>query len=94
MTPEFLNQYQVAVDKAGKLGMKLCLYDEFWFPSGSAGGLLAKQASRSAGKRLDMLAADVTRAEGVHAGPARRNVHGRGGDGDRPRRSAWTSRTR
>ena len=43
MSPEFLKQYKVAVDEAGKLGMKMCLYDEFWFPSGSAGGLLAKK---------------------------------------------------
>ena len=36
MSPEFLDHYQAAVDKAARLGMKMCLYDEFWFPSGSA----------------------------------------------------------
>ena len=60
MTPEFLNHYQVAVEKAAELGMKLCLYDEFWFPSGSAGGLLARKHPEALGKRLDMLALDVT----------------------------------
>ncbi|MFI5379667.1 MAG: hypothetical protein ACHRHE_10245 [Tepidisphaerales bacterium] len=55
MTPEFLDQYQVAVDKAAALGMKLCLYDEYWFPSGSAGGLLAKKFPEALSKRLDML---------------------------------------
>ena len=65
MTPEFLNQYQVAVEKAAELGMKLCLYDEFWFPSGSAGGLMAKKHPEALGKRLDMLAVDVTGPQAV-----------------------------
>jgi hypothetical protein len=60
MSPEFLQQYKVAVDEAAKLGMKMCLYDEYWFPSGSAGGLLASQHPEALGKRLDMLATDVT----------------------------------
>jgi hypothetical protein len=60
MSPEFLKQYKVAVDEAGRLGMKMCLYDEYWFPSGSAGGLLAKKHPEALGKRLDMLAADVS----------------------------------
>ncbi len=59
MGPGFLHQYKVAVDEAGKLGMKMCLYDEFWFPSGSAGGLLAKHRPEALGKRLDMLATDM-----------------------------------
>ncbi len=60
MSPEFLKQYKVAIDEAAKLGMKMCLYDEFWFPSGSAGGLLASRHPEALGKRLDMLATDVT----------------------------------
>jgi len=60
MSPEFLQHYKVAVDEAGRLGMKMCLYDEFWFPSGSAGGLLAKKYPEALGKRLDMLVTDVT----------------------------------
>jgi hypothetical protein len=59
MSPEFLNHYKVAVDEAGRLGMKMCLYDEFWFPSGSAGGLLARKHPEALSKRLDMLSADV-----------------------------------
>jgi hypothetical protein len=59
MSPEFLKHYRVAVDEAGRLGMKMCLYDEFWFPSGSAGGLLAKKHPEALSKRLDMRAADV-----------------------------------
>ena len=59
MSPEFLTQYKVAVDEASGLGLKMCLYDEYWFPSGSAGGLLAKQHPEALGKRLDMLATDI-----------------------------------
>jgi len=60
MSPEFLKQYKAAVDEAAKQGMKMCLYDEYWFPSGSAGGLLASKHPEALGKRLDMLATDVT----------------------------------
>jgi hypothetical protein len=59
MSPEFLEQYKAAVDAAAELGMKLCLYDEFWFPSGSAGGLLAQKHPEALGKRLDLLSVDV-----------------------------------
>ncbi len=50
MSPEFLRHYKHAVDTASRLGLKMCLYDEFWFPSGSAGGLLKEHypAARNA----------------------------------------------
>jgi len=60
MTPEFLAHYKTAVEEAARLGMKMCLYDEYWFPSGSAGGLLAKKYPEALSKRLDMLAVEVT----------------------------------
>jgi hypothetical protein len=60
MTPEFLGQYRIAVDEAGKLGLKMSLYDEYWFPSGSAGGLLARKFPEALCQRLDMLAVDLT----------------------------------
>lgn len=59
MSPEFLAQYKVAADTARELGMKLCLYDEYWFPSGAAGGLLREQHPEHLCKRLDMVAVDV-----------------------------------
>ena len=59
MTPAFLDHYQVAVDEAARLGMKLCLYDEYWFPSGSAGGLLAKRHPEALSKRLDMVSTNL-----------------------------------
>jgi hypothetical protein len=60
MSPEFLDRYQEALDAAAELGLKMCLYDEFWFPSGGAGGLLAKQYPEALGKRLDMVTYEVT----------------------------------
>ena len=60
MSAEYLDRYEEAVDKAAELGMNMCLYDEFWFPSGGAGGQLARAAPQALGKRLDMAAADVT----------------------------------
>jgi hypothetical protein len=68
MTPaypskDFLDRYEDAVNKAAALGMKMCLYDEFWFPSGSAGGLLAAKYPEATAKRLDLV-------EQIAAGPA------------------------
>jgi hypothetical protein len=54
MTPEYLAQYKAAVEIADSLEMKLYLYDEFYFPSGMAGGLLVKQYPEAVSKRLDM----------------------------------------
>ncbi|HUT89044.1 MAG TPA: glycosyl hydrolase [Thermoguttaceae bacterium] len=60
MTPEFLDRYQEAVDNAAALGQKMCLYDEYWFPSGAAGGQLARRFPEALSKRLDMLEVEVT----------------------------------
>ena len=62
-TKEFLDRYEDAVNKAASLGLKMCLYDEFWFPSGSAGGLLAAKHPEATAKRLDLVEETV-------AGPA------------------------
>ena len=59
MTPDYLARYGEALDKAKSLGMKMCLYDEFWFPSGSAGGQLAREYPEALSKRLDMAIVDV-----------------------------------
>ena len=59
MSPEFLEQYKVAADTAQELGLKLCLYDEFWFPSGSAGGLMRERFPEHLCKRLDMASYDA-----------------------------------
>jgi hypothetical protein len=59
MTSEFLDQYKTAVELTDSLGMKLYLYDEFYFPSGMAGGMLVKQYPEAVSKRLDMQLFDV-----------------------------------
>lgn len=59
MTDEFLDHYRFAVETAERLGLKMCLYDEYWFPSGSAGGLLAKQHPEALSQRLDLKSIDV-----------------------------------
>ncbi len=59
MTRKFLDEYAHAVQEAARLGLKLCLYDEYWFPSGSAGGEVAKHFPEALSKRLDMVASDV-----------------------------------
>jgi hypothetical protein len=59
MSPVYLDRYEEAVDKAAALGMKVCLYDEFWFPSGAAGGQLAQRHPEALGKRLDLLEIEV-----------------------------------
>jgi len=63
MSPEFLAQYKHAVETAARLGQKMCLYDEFWFPSGSAGGLLRQRYPEALSKRLDLVETNL-------AGPA------------------------
>ena len=63
MSPEFLEQYKNTADAAKENGMKLCLYDEYWFPSGSAGGLLREQYPEHLCKRLDMLEQDIESSE-------------------------------
>jgi len=59
MSPEFLDQYAHAIDEAARLGLTMCLYDELWFPSGAAGGQLAKQHSEALSRRLDLEAHDI-----------------------------------
>ncbi len=60
MGPEFLSHYKHAVDTAARLGQKMCLYDEFWFPSGSAGGLMSQRFPEALSKRLDLVETNLT----------------------------------
>ena len=43
LTPEFFRLVRLAVDEAARLGLKVILYDEGCFPSGSACGLVVKE---------------------------------------------------
>jgi hypothetical protein len=59
LSEEYFARYGDAVRKAAELGMKLCLYDEYWFPSGSAGGQFCRRFPELGLKALAMQAADV-----------------------------------
>ena len=59
MSQAYLDHYRHALDKASELELKMCLYDEFWFPSGQAGGLLAERHPEALAKRLDKLEREV-----------------------------------
>lgn len=60
LSEPYFDLYRHALETAKKLGMKLCLYDENGFPSGSAGGLLAKKYPEDTMKRLDKEEKEVT----------------------------------
>lgn len=60
MSPAYLDRYAEAVETAAKLGLKMCLYDEFWFPSGGAGGVLAREHPEALGNRLDLHQVELT----------------------------------
>ena len=55
MSEEYLDAYRIALEKAKELGLKICLYDEWWFPSGGAGGLLKQKYPDACAKRLDKI---------------------------------------
>ena len=54
MGEEYLELYGYVLQEAKRLGLKICLYDEWWFPSGWAGGFLRKNYPEACAKRLDM----------------------------------------
>lgn len=39
LTEEYFKMYEVCMQEAEKLGLKLCIYDEYGFPSGTAGDI-------------------------------------------------------
>ena len=59
MSEEYLDAYGYVLEKAKENGLKICLYDEWWFPSGGAGGLLKKKYPKACAKRLDRHVFDV-----------------------------------
>lgn len=55
LSEEYFEMYGMLLKAAASFGMKVCLYDEYWFPSGSAGGLLAKEYPEAVTSRLDLV---------------------------------------
>ena len=67
LTEEYFEVYGVALKTARELGMTMCLYDEYGFPSGSAGAMhgdgvprFARKHPEDTIKRLDKHEEDVT----------------------------------
>lgn len=60
---EYLEHYRTVLETAERLDMKICLYDEWWFPSGSAGGRLARFYPEALAKRLDKVEYPVAPGE-------------------------------
>ena len=59
LEPEYQSEhyyqlYKAAVDKAEQLGMKMCLYDEYNFPSGTVGGRLSDVYPEAIAMRIQM----------------------------------------
>ena len=53
-TEAYYQLYKAAVDKAEKLGMKMCVYDEYNFPSGTVGGRLSDVYPEAIAMRIQM----------------------------------------
>lgn len=67
LSPEYFEVYGKALDKAAELGLTMCLYDEYGFPSGGAGphngdgiGRFEKQYPDQTIKRLDKTELDIS----------------------------------
>lgn len=67
LSPEYFDVYKKALAKASELGLTMCLYDEYGFPSGGAGpingdgnGRFEKQFPEQTIKRLDKTELDIS----------------------------------
>jgi hypothetical protein len=60
LSPEYFKLYDAGVQQAKKDGLEVVLYDDYSFPSGTAGGLLYSKFPQYAAKSLNMTEQDVT----------------------------------
>ena len=60
LSPEYFELYDIGVQQAKKDGLEVVLYDDYSFPSGTAGGLLYSKFPQFAAKSLNMAEEDVT----------------------------------
>jgi len=70
LTEDYFKVYGVALRKAKELGMTMCLYDEYGFPSGSAGAMHGDGVRRFAGKHPQHTIKRLDKHEQDIAGPA------------------------
>lgn len=66
---DYFKLYEVAVKKANELGLKLCIYDEYGFPSGSAGGINGDGINRFMNKYPDATIKRLDKKEELISGP-------------------------
>jgi len=66
---DYFTLYGVAVQKARELGLKLCVYDEYGFPSGSAGAINGDGTPRFMNKYPDATIKRLDKVEETIVGP-------------------------
>ncbi|MHC4743197.1 MAG: glycosyl hydrolase [Planctomycetota bacterium] len=71
LTEEYFKVYGVALKKARELGMTMCIYDEYGFPSGSAGAINGDGVPRFANKFPDHTIRRLDKHERDVEGPNR-----------------------
>ncbi len=82
LSPEYFRFYHLALEEAKRQGMEVILYDDYRFPTGTAGGQLAARFPQYVAKNLNMAEKDVTgptRAEiaipqGIYVGAVLMNL--------------------
>ncbi|KAA1259919.1 F5/8 type C domain protein [Rubripirellula obstinata] len=70
LSEEYFQVYEAALEKAKELGMTMCLYDEFGFPSGSAGGRHGDGVARFKNKYPNHTIKRLDKTEETVTGPA------------------------
>ena len=80
LSPEYFKLYEAGVQEAKKQGLEVVLYDDYSFPSGTAGGLLYSKFPQYAAKSLNMTEQDVTGPKRDRSGDSGRHLYGLGPD--------------
>ena len=60
LSPDYFKLYDAGVQEAKRQGLEVVLYDDYSFPSGTAGGLLYSKFPQYVAKSLNMTEQDVT----------------------------------
>ena len=80
LSPEYFKLYEAGVQQARKDGLEFVLYDDYSFPSGTAGGLLYSKFPQYAAKSLNMAEQDVTGPKKIDLAIPARHLHGLSAD--------------
>ena len=74
LSDEYFSRYETAVEYASELGLRLSLYDEFGFPSGSVGAPNSTSRGVFAERHPELLLKRLDKYEQMASGPARIDV--------------------